>query len=63
MPTHRAQVPRARGAKFAGHYGMSMGGYGALRFAFADPQLFSSVSAHSAALVAQPPRTSNHAHR
>jgi S-formylglutathione hydrolase FrmB len=38
--------------------GMSMGGYGALRFAFANPQLFASVSAHSAALVAEPPRAS-----
>jgi S-formylglutathione hydrolase FrmB len=35
--------------------GMSMGGYGALRFAFANPQLFSSVSAHSAALAAEAP--------
>lgn len=34
--------------------GISMGGYGALRFAFAYPQLFSSVSAHSAALLPQP---------
>lgn len=34
--------------------GMSMGGYGALRFAFAYPNLFSSVSAHSAALLSQP---------
>lgn len=31
--------------------GVSMGGYGALRFAFLYPQLFGSVSAHSAALV------------
>ena len=36
--------------------GVSMGGYGALRFAFADPGLFSSVSAQSAALIAEPPR-------
>jgi S-formylglutathione hydrolase FrmB len=34
--------------------GISMGGYGALRFAFAHPNLFSSVSAHSAALLSQP---------
>jgi S-formylglutathione hydrolase FrmB len=32
--------------------GVSMGGYGALRFAFAHPELFSSVSAQSAALIA-----------
>ena len=31
--------------------GVSMGGYGALRFAFAYPELFSSVSAQSAALI------------
>jgi S-formylglutathione hydrolase FrmB len=36
--------------------GFSMGGYGALRFAFAYPELFSSVSAQSAALIAEPPR-------
>jgi S-formylglutathione hydrolase FrmB len=35
--------------------GFSMGGYGALRFAFAYPGLFSSVSAQSAALIAEPP--------
>ncbi len=35
--------------------GMSMGGYGALRFAFARPDLFSSVSAESAALITDPP--------
>ena len=31
--------------------GVSMGGYGALRFAFAHPELFSAVSAQSAALM------------
>jgi S-formylglutathione hydrolase FrmB len=35
--------------------GISMGGYGALRLAFKYPQLFGSVSAHSAALVAKLP--------
>ncbi|HTZ73123.1 MAG TPA: alpha/beta hydrolase family protein [Candidatus Aquilonibacter sp.] len=35
--------------------GISMGGYGALRFAFKYPQLFGSVSAHSAALIERPP--------
>ena len=38
----------------AGH---SMGGYGALRIAFGNPELFGSVSAHSAALMRQPPKT------
>jgi enterochelin esterase-like enzyme len=36
--------------------GISMGGYGALRFAFRYPRLFGSVSAHSAALIAKLPR-------
>ena len=36
--------------------GVSMGGYGALRFAFRYPQLFGSVSAHSAALISKLPR-------
>jgi S-formylglutathione hydrolase FrmB len=35
--------------------GISMGGYGALRFAFRYPALFGSVSVHSAALVAKLP--------
>jgi S-formylglutathione hydrolase FrmB len=35
--------------------GFSMGGYGALRFAFGHPELFGSVSAHSAALMREPP--------
>lgn len=51
---HKYRVRSGRNAR--GITGMSMGGYGALRFALANPQLFSSVSAHSAALVAQPPR-------
>jgi S-formylglutathione hydrolase FrmB len=36
--------------------GISMGGYGALRFAFAKPDLFSAVSAQSAALITDSPR-------
>ncbi len=36
--------------------GISMGGYGALRFASAYPQLFSAVSAQSAALLTETPR-------
>jgi len=35
--------------------GVSMGGYGALRFAFAYPELFSAVSAQSAALITDAP--------
>jgi S-formylglutathione hydrolase FrmB len=36
--------------------GISMGGYGALRFAFAHPELFSAVSAQSAALITEAPQ-------
>ena len=35
--------------------GVSMGGYGALRFAFAHPEMFSAVSAQSAALLTARP--------
>jgi len=60
MPSieHRYRVRVGRNSR--GITGMSMGGYGALRLAFAYPHLFCSVSAHSAALVAQPPQPSNH---
>src|SRR5580658_1981277 len=36
--------------------GISMGGYGALRFAFAHPEMFSAVSAQSAALITETPQ-------
>lgn len=36
--------------------GISMGGFGALRFAFAHPELFSAVSAQSAALITESPQ-------
>jgi len=36
--------------------GISMGGYGALRFAFAKPDMFSVVSAQSAALITDSPK-------
>jgi S-formylglutathione hydrolase FrmB len=36
--------------------GISMGGYGALRFAFAHPEMFSAVSAQSAALMKESPQ-------
>jgi S-formylglutathione hydrolase FrmB len=51
---------RVRGVRAArGITGFSMGGYGALRLAFANPELFGSVSAHSAALMRQPPQGVN----
>lgn len=47
---------RVRPGRFSrGIMGISMGGYGALRFAFAFPQLFASVSAQSAALMPESP--------
>jgi S-formylglutathione hydrolase FrmB len=36
--------------------GISMGGYGALRLAFSRPELFSAVSAQSAALITESPQ-------
>jgi len=36
--------------------GISMGGFGALRFAYAHPELFSAVSAQSAALITESPQ-------
>lgn len=39
--------------------GVSMGGYGALRFAFAHPGLFSAVSAQSPALITESPQQLN----
>jgi len=39
--------------------GISMGGYGALRFAFARPDLFSAASAQSAALIVETPQQLN----
>jgi S-formylglutathione hydrolase FrmB len=43
--------------------GISMGGYGALRFAFSHPELFSAVSAQSAALITESPQELNTAAR
>jgi S-formylglutathione hydrolase FrmB len=48
-----------RERKDRGVTGLSMGGYGALRFAFARPQLFGSVSAQSAALITESPQQLN----
>jgi S-formylglutathione hydrolase FrmB len=48
------RVQAGRGGRAIG--GISMGGFGAIRFAFAYPQLFSSVSAQSAALILQSPK-------
>ena len=51
--TYRIRATRAGRAVS----GISMGGYGALRFAFAHPELFSAVSAQSAALITESPQS------
>jgi len=56
----RYSIRRERSARAIS--GVSMGGYGALRFAFAYPALFSSVSAQSAALIAESPRQTETMH-
>jgi S-formylglutathione hydrolase FrmB len=43
--------------------GISMGGYGALRFAFSHPEMFSAVSAQSAALITESPQQLDSADR
>lgn len=48
-----------RDRKARGVTGLSMGGYGALRIAFAHPELFSSVSAQSPALMTESPQEMN----
>jgi S-formylglutathione hydrolase FrmB len=48
-----------RDRKARGVTGLSMGGYGALRLAFAHPELFASVSAQSPALITESPREMN----
>jgi len=53
--TYRIRAERAA----RGITGFSMGGYGALRIGFAHPELFGSVSAHSAALMRDPPQGVN----
>jgi len=50
--TYRTRSERAA----RGITGFSMGGYGALRMAFAHPELFASVSSHSGALLRSPPQ-------
>jgi S-formylglutathione hydrolase FrmB len=45
--------------KMRGVTGLSMGGYGALRFAFAHPELFASASAQSPALITESPQQMN----
>jgi S-formylglutathione hydrolase FrmB len=51
------RIRRERGSRAIS--GLSMGGYGALRFAFANPDLFSAVSVQSAALITETPQELN----
>jgi S-formylglutathione hydrolase FrmB len=50
--TYRIRASRAA----RGITGFSMGGFGALRMAFMYPELFGSVSSHSAAMMRDPPQ-------
>src|SRR3954464_13350866 len=63
MPYIEAKYRIERTRESRGLAGFSMGGYGALRFAFAYPELFGSVSAQSAALLDEPPTALNSAIR
>jgi len=53
MPYIEGKYSMRRERAARGISGISMGGYGALRFAFAHPELFSSVSAESPALLTE----------
>lgn len=55
IPAIEKRYHTRSGRAFRGVAGVSMGGYGALHLAFRHPQLFSSVSAHSAALMEKVP--------
>ncbi|HVI09352.1 MAG TPA: alpha/beta hydrolase family protein [Candidatus Binatia bacterium] len=55
MPLIEKKYRAAPGRKNRAITGISMGGYGALRLAFAHPELFSAVSAQSAALITETP--------
>lgn len=59
MPYIERKYPVRAERRSRGISGISMGGYGALRFAFARPELFGSVSAESAALMPESPKDLN----
>ena len=59
MPYIERKYPIRAERTTRGISGISMGGYGALRFAFAHPELFGSVSAESAALIPASPKQLN----
>jgi S-formylglutathione hydrolase FrmB len=56
LPFIESHYRTRAGRRSRGITGVSMGGYGALHLALRHPELFGSVSAHSAALIANLPR-------
>jgi S-formylglutathione hydrolase FrmB len=56
MPLIETKYRISKGRSNRAISGISMGGYGALRFAFAHPEMFSAVSAQSAALITESPQ-------
>ena len=63
VPLVEAKYRISKGRQSRAISGISMGGYGALRFAFAHPEMFSAVSAQSAALMTESPQELNTAAR
>jgi len=59
LPQVEAHYRIIRNRKSRGVTGLSMGGYGALRVAFAHPELFGSVRAQSPALITETPAQLN----
>jgi len=59
FPGIEAHYRIIRSRESRGVTGLSMGGYGALRLAFAHPELFGSVSAQSPALITETPTQLN----
>src|SRR5579862_128125 len=56
VPAMEGKYRIGKGRSYRAIDGISMGGYGALRFAFAHPEMFSAVSAQSAALMTESPQ-------
>jgi S-formylglutathione hydrolase FrmB len=56
IPLIEGKYRIAKGRSNRAISGISMGGYGALRFAFSHPEMFSAVSAQSAALITESPQ-------
>jgi S-formylglutathione hydrolase FrmB len=56
MPFIESHYRIRKGREHRAISGISMGGYGALRFAFAYPEMFGAVSAQSAALITESPQ-------